>query len=78
MTDTSFTGEPFFQEQLTADRDARYPIGLFVGRTTGVERLGSGVRRKRGSSSRKTVRETAWSPSPANDFPLRASGWVRQ
>jgi len=46
---------PFFQEQLTADRDARYPIGLFVGRTSEVERLVSGVRRKHGSSSRQTV-----------------------
>ncbi|HET7234753.1 MAG TPA: AAA family ATPase [Longimicrobium sp.] len=46
---------PFFQEQLTADPEARYPIELFVGRTAEVERLVSGVRQKRDSSSRQTV-----------------------
>ncbi|HEU4560790.1 MAG TPA: hypothetical protein VFS20_23260 [Longimicrobium sp.] len=46
---------PFFQEQLTADPDARYPIELFVGRTAEVERLVGGVLQKRDSSSRQTV-----------------------
>lgn len=46
---------PFFQEQLTADPDARYPIDLFVGRQDEVARLVGGVRQKLGSSSRQTV-----------------------
>lgn len=46
---------PFFQEQLTADPDARYPIELFVGRQDEVARLVGGVEQKLGSSSRQTV-----------------------
>jgi DNA-binding MarR family transcriptional regulator len=50
---------PFFQEQLTADPDARYPIELFVGRTAEVERLVGGILQKRDSSSRQTVQGPA-------------------
>jgi hypothetical protein len=46
---------PFFQEQLTADPDARYPTDLFVGRQEEVVRLATGVRQKLASSSRQTV-----------------------
>jgi len=46
---------PFFQEQLTSDPDARYPIELFVGRRAEVERLVSVIRQKAESSSRQTV-----------------------
>ena len=46
---------PFFQEQLTADPDSRYPIELFVGRQDEVARLVGGVQQKLGSSSRQTV-----------------------
>jgi hypothetical protein len=46
---------PFFQEQLTADPEARYPIELFVGRQDEVARLVGGVEQKLGSSSRQTV-----------------------
>jgi hypothetical protein len=46
---------PFFQEQLTADPDSRYPIELFVGRQAEVDRLIRGIRGKLGSSSRQTV-----------------------
>jgi uncharacterized membrane protein len=46
---------PFFQEQLTADPDARYPTDLFVGRQEEVHRLATGVRQKIASSSRQTV-----------------------
>jgi hypothetical protein len=46
---------PFFQEQLTADPEARYPIDLFVGRRAEVDRLVRGIRGKLGSSSRQTV-----------------------
>jgi hypothetical protein len=46
---------PFFQEQLTADPDARYPIDLFVGRQDEVARLVGGVEQKLSSSSRQTV-----------------------
>jgi hypothetical protein len=45
----------FFQEQLTSDPDARYPIELFVGRQDEVGRLVGGILQKLGSSSRQTV-----------------------